>query len=145
MATGFTYKSLVRIGVLAATVLSLGFAGVEDGVVLCVGEDGHVAVENVGPEGCGEVFEAVLEAVVDAQSVLAIASSTSHCGPCVDVALSASSATGGLSVAKRGGPAVATFSIATIPSPLPSARASLTLPRVARFISEKPHTVVIRC
>jgi hypothetical protein len=141
MATGFTYESLMRVGVLAATALSLGFAGVEDGVVLCVGEDGHVAVENVGPEGCGEVLEAVL----DAQSVLAIASSTSHCGPCVDVALSASSATGGLSVAKRGGPAVATFSIATTASPLPSARASLTLPRVARFISEKPHTVVIRC
>jgi hypothetical protein len=141
MATGLTCESLVRVGVLAATVLSLGFAGVEDGVVLCVGEDGHVAVENVGPEGCGEVLEAVL----DAQSVLAIASSTSHCGPCVDVAFSASSATGGLSVAKRGGPAVATFSIATTASPLPSARASLTLPRVARFISEKPHTVVIRC
>jgi hypothetical protein len=122
-------------------VLTLGFAGVEEGVVLCFGGDGHVAIEAAGLEGCAETGETAPRAA----SAIAIPVSSSHCGPCVDVALSASSAAERFAPAKRGGPAAAAIPIAALTPPIPHLRAGLSNQHSPRFISEKPHTVVIRC
>ena len=95
-------RSASRFVVATATLLALGFTGVENGVVLCIGDDGHVAVEAVGPEGCVEVEEAAS----DVASIVEIPTSFSHCGPCVDVALAASSTTGAEAPEREAGDAV---------------------------------------
>lgn len=134
-------RSASRFVVLTAMLLALGFTGVENGVVLCFGDDGHVAVEAVGPEGCVEVEEAAS----DVASQIAIPTSSSHCGPCVDVAITASSTTEATSVAKRTGASPATIAVATLRPYISALRATIPAQHVSRFISEKPYTVVIRC
>lgn len=134
-------RSASRFVVATATLLALGFTGVENGVVLCIGDDGHVAVEAVGPEGCVEVEEAAS----DAASIVEIPTSFSHCGPCVDVALTASSTTGATSVAKRTGTSPAVIAIAISRLPISHLRATIPAHNVTPFISEKSYTVVIRC
>jgi hypothetical protein len=122
-------------------LLTLGFAGAEDGVMLCFGSDGHLAIEAVGPEGCAEVIKTAAHAA----SARAIPVSSSHCGPCVDVALTASTTTKGTSTAKRAGAAATAISIATPRPPISHLRAKIRAQHAVRFISEKPYTVVIRC
>jgi hypothetical protein len=122
-------------------LLTLGFAGVDDGIVLCFGGDGHVAIEAFGPEGCAEVDETPDHPA----SAIAIPVSSSHCGPCVDVALTTSSATEAVKTTKPTFSAPAAISTATPRPPVPHLRASVAYQRTTRFVSEKPHTVVIRC
>jgi hypothetical protein len=90
-------KSAVRFLALATLLLGQGFAGVGGGIVLCFGGDGHVAIEAVGPEGCREVVETADHPA----SASAIPVWPSHCGPCVDVALTQPSAAEGIHAAKR--------------------------------------------
>jgi hypothetical protein len=122
-------------------VLTLGFGGVVNGVVLCFGGDGHLAIEAVGPEGCAEV----VETAAPAASAIAIPAPSSHCGPCVDVALTSTSATESVKAAKRMPPAASALSISELRPPVPYLRARVSYRHTRRFISEKPHTVVIRC
>jgi hypothetical protein len=122
-------------------LLTLGFAGVDDGIVLCFGGDGHVAIEAAGPEGCAEVDETPDHRT----SATAIAVSSSHCGPCVDVALSASSATEAVKTAKPTSSAPAMIPTATLRPRVPYLRDSVLYQRTTGFVSEKPYTVVIRC
>jgi hypothetical protein len=134
-------RSVPRLLALTAMVLALGFAGAEVAVVLCFGGDGHVAIEAGGPEGCSDGLKAASRAA----SAVAILISSSHCGPCVDVALTASSATEGVTVAKRPVPAPAAIPIAAIAPPVPRPRFPDAYRPTTGFISEKAHTVVIRC
>jgi hypothetical protein len=122
-------------------VLALGIAGIEEGVVLCFGGDGHVAIEASGPEGCIETGEAAPHAT----SVIANSVSSPHCGPCIDVALAALSATESVTAAKRIGRAPAAIPTAALASWVSHLRSAFSDRHAARFISEKPHTVVIRC
>jgi hypothetical protein len=122
-------------------LLTLGFAGVEDGIVVCFGSDGHVAIESVGPEGCAEGVEPADHVA----SAIVIPTSSSHCGPCVDVALTASSTAEGKNAAKRTLSAPAAISTTELRPPVPHLRASISRRHAARFSSEKAHTVVIRC
>jgi hypothetical protein len=136
--------SAPRFLALTAMLLTLGFAGVDGGIVLCFGGDGHVAIEAVGPKGCAEVDETPDHVT----SAIAIPVSSSHCGPCVDVVLttsSASSATEAVKAAKRTPSAPAAISTAELRPRVPHLRASVAYQRTTRFNSEKPHTVVIRC
>ncbi len=134
-------RSVPRLLALTAMVLTLGFAGAEEGIVLCFGGDGHVAIEASGPEGCSDGLKAASRAA----SAVAIPISSSHCGPCFDVALTASSATEGVTVAKRPAPAPAAIPIAGMAPPVPRLRFSDAYRPTTGFISEKPYTVVIRC
>jgi hypothetical protein len=133
-------ESARRLSALAAMVLTLGFAGVGD-VVLCVGDDGHLAIEAVGPEGCAEV----VERAASGRSALALRASSSHCGPCVDVTLSSASATESIKAAKPLTSAASAASTSELQPPVPHLRASVAYRHNRRFISEKPYTVVIRC
>jgi hypothetical protein len=130
-------------GVLAVTAmaLTLGFAGVEEGVVLCLGGDGHVAFEATGPEGCSYGPKAASRAA----SLVAVPLSSSHCGPCVDVALTTSSVTERVASAKRTRPPAAGMSIAALASTAPRQGALVSQGAPTPFISGTPHTVVIRC
>jgi hypothetical protein len=134
-------ESAPRFLALTAMLLTLGLAGVDEGIVVCFGGDGHVAIEAVGPEGCAEIDEAADHAA----SAIAVPVSSSHCGPCVDVVFTPSSVTGGAKVSKRIPSAAAAISTAELRPPVPHLRASFSYPHFTRFISEKPHTVVIRC
>ncbi len=134
-------RSVPRLLALTAMVLTLGFAGAGEGVVLCFGGDGHVAIEASGLEGCSDGLKAASRTA----SAVAISISSSHCGPCVDVALTASSATEGVTVAKRPAPPPAAIPIAGRAPPVPRLRFSDAYWPTTGFISEKAHTVVIRC
>jgi hypothetical protein len=138
---GVVMRSVPHLLVLAAMLLALSFAGFEEGVVLCFGGDGHVAVETSGPRGCS----AGAKAASRAASAVAISVSSSHCGPCVDVALTASLAIEGGTVSKRFAPISATIPIAGMAPPVPGLRFSDAYQPTTGFISEKAHTVVIRC
>jgi hypothetical protein len=122
-------------------LLTLGFAGVEGDLVLCFGDDGHLAIEAVGPDGCVEA----VEDWAPAASASLMPAAASHCGPCVDVALTAPAAAKGAATAKRAGAAPAAIVIATPRPPMPHLRAAISLRHSTPFISEKPNTVVIRC
>ena len=134
-------RSVSRLLALTAMVLTLGFAGAEEGIVLCFGGDGHVAIEASGSEGCSDGLKAASRAA----SAVAIPISSSHCGPCVDVALTASSATEGVTVAKRPASSPAAIPIAANAPPVPRPRFSDAYRPTNGFISQKAHTVVIRC
>jgi hypothetical protein len=134
-------KLALRVLPATAMVLALGIAGIEEGVVLCFGGDGHVAIEASGPEGCIETGEAAPHAT----SVIANSVSSPHCGSCIDVALAALSATESVTAAKRIGRAPAAIPTAALASWVSHLRSASSDRHSARFISEKPHTVVIRC
>ena len=138
---GIVRISAPRRLALTAMLLTLGFSGIEEGMVLCFGGDGHVAIEASGPEGCSDGLNATSRAA----SAVAVLISSPHCGPCVDVALTASSATESVTVAKRRAPTPAAVPIAGMAPPVPRLRLSDSYRPSAGFISEKPHTVVIRC
>jgi len=141
MKMGTAKISVPRLLALTPMLLALGFAGFEEGVVLCFEGDGRVAIEASGPEGCSDGAEAASRAA----SAVAIPISSSHCGSCVDVALTAFSATEGVRVAKRPAPTPAAIPIAGIAPPVPRLRVSDAYRPTTGFISEKAHTVVIRC
>jgi hypothetical protein len=122
-------------------LLTLGFAGVEGGVVLCFGDDGHLAIEAVGPDGCVEA----VEDRAPAASTNMMPAAASHCGPCVDVALTTPAAAKAAASVKRAGAAPVAIAIATPRPPMPHLRAAISLRHSTPFISEKPNTVVIRC
>jgi hypothetical protein len=134
-------RSIPRLLPLTAILLTLGFAGVEEGIVLCFGGDGHVAIEMVGLEGCA----AVAESAEHAASAIVIRTSSSHCGPCIDLALASSTATEGIQAAKRTPSALAGFTLPEHHLPIPHRRAAISYARTTAFASEKTHTVVIRC
>lgn len=125
---------------MTAMLLTLAFPGAEDGIALCFGGDGHVAIEAVGPEGCAEIDQTAGRP----ESAMAIPVSSSHCGPCVDVVFTASSITEATSAAKRTGAVPALISTAMPRPPISYLRATIPARHVTRFISEKPYTVVIR-
>jgi hypothetical protein len=94
----FAYLTLVAY-------LATGFVGLQE-VVLCFGEDGHIALERTTGGGDCEIPKATamprptLDRPTLAQSVLsplvwlnAEVSPTDHCGPCVDVNLRPGDAT----------------------------------------------------
>jgi hypothetical protein len=141
MRMGIVKISVPRLLVLTGMLLALGFAGFEEGVVLCFEGDGRVAIEASGPEGCSDGANAASRAA----SAVAIPISSSHCGPCVDLALTASSASEGVTVAKRSTPTPAAIPIAGTIPPVPRLRLSDAYRSTTGFISEKAHTVVIRC
>jgi hypothetical protein len=126
---------------LTAMLLILGLSGLGDGIVLCVGDDGHVAIEAVGLEGCAEGDESTTSPVPS----FAPSSSSSHCGPCIDVALTSSAVAEGAKSAKRATATVAQIPSAVVRSPIPHLRASISYRNPSPFVSEKPHTIVIRC
>jgi len=134
-------KSAQRLLALSAIVLALGITGVEEGVVLCFGGDGHIAIEATGLEGCVEAGEPAPRTA----SVIASSVSSSHCGPCVDVALATSSVDEAVAAAKPTGPAPATVPVAGCALSVSRLLAATSHLPTTRFISEKPHTVVIRC
>jgi hypothetical protein len=141
MRMGTVKRSVPRLLALTAILPSLGFAGFEEGVVLCFEGDGRVAIEVSGPEGCSDGANTASRAA----SAVANSGSSSHCGPCVDLAINASSATEGVRVAKRPAPTPAAIPIAGIAPPVPRLRVSDAYRPTISFISEKAHTVVIRC
>ena len=137
----FVRRSAPRLLTLTAMLLPLGSIGVGAGLVLCFGGDGHVAIEGRGPQGCAEGGQAGSSTA----SGIAVPISSSHCGACVDVALDASSATEGGATAKRQGTNPATIPIAALRLPTPLLRVAISHRYSTRFISARPHTVVIRC
>jgi hypothetical protein len=122
-------------------LLTLGFVGVDEGIVLCFGGDGHVAIEAVGPKGCAQVDTAPDHTA----SAVAIPVASSHCGPCVDVALATAASTKSTDAAKRAQATTTAIATAEPRPPIPHLRVSVAYQRVTRFSSEKPYTVVIRC
>jgi hypothetical protein len=141
MTSVLARRSAPSLLALTAMLLTLGLTGVEDGIVLCFGDDGHVALEVVGPDGCTEVDETSDPAA----SALAISVSSSHCGPCVDVALTSSSATAVTKGTNQTPSAPSLISSAALRLRVPHLQAASGRQHTRRFISEKPHTVVIRC
>jgi hypothetical protein len=79
-----------------------------------------VSLRTPEPEGCSDGLKAASRAA----SAVAIPLSSSHCGPCVDVALAASSATEGVTVAKRPAPTPAAVPIVGMAPPVPRLRFS---------------------
>lgn len=138
---GVVKRSAPCLLALTAMLLTLGAAGVEQGMVLCFGENGHVAIEAGGPEGCSDGLTADFRAA----SAIAIPISSSHCGPCVDLALRASPATERVAAERRLRPMPAVIPIAALASAVPCQRTSVSHWPSTRVTSEKPHTVVIRC
>jgi len=122
-------------------LLTMGSAAGEVGIVMCFGGDGHVAIEAVGPAGC----VADDEAADHAAAAIAIPVSSSHCGPCVDVVLTSSSALEGNKAAKRASSAALASATVELHPPVRELRASIAYRHFTRFNSEKPHTVIIRC
>jgi hypothetical protein len=149
-APGGRYSSFVRIQAaqrsvasqlaLSALLFAVVFAGLADGIVLCFGGDGHVAIEAAGVEGCVEAAEAAAPGV----SLVALSLSSSHCGPCVDVALSSSSPIEGIQAEKRIDPAAAIPTTQLRPQ-VPHLRASVSYRHFSPHASERAHSVVIRC
>jgi hypothetical protein len=141
MRTWIVKDKAPRLMALVAMLLSVGTGAHGEDLVLCFGGDGHVAIESRGPEGCdgGE------DAFSYTASTIAAPISSSHCGPCVDVALGAASTSEGIAAAKRLGNTFATTFIAALAPPPRHARAVLMDCHAIGFSSEKPHTVVIRC
>jgi hypothetical protein len=86
MRTNSLKKRWSTVSLLLLTYCSIGLVG-SQGLVLCLGQDGHVAVE-AAPMGayCGVVFDHL---GADAQDHLAYESQTddSRCGSCSDTAL----------------------------------------------------------
>ena len=133
-------RSAPSVLALAALAVSLGFAGVEESVVLCFGGDGHVSIEASGPVGCSNATEAASRAA----SVVAVSIASSHCGPCIDVALTAAAATERVASARR---AITPAALTPIPAlaAVASRQRAAVWHRTQILVSEKPHTVVIRC
>ena len=134
-------RAAPRLMALTAMLLALGSTGGGEGVVLCFGGDGHVAIERRGSEGCAAGgVPGSHEA-----SATAVPVSSSHCGPCVDVALNASLAAEGVAASKRPGTPPATIPIAALTRPILRLRVATSYWYSTGFISEEPHTIVIRC
>lgn len=150
-APGDRYSSFVRIQAaqrsvggqvaLSALLLAVAFAGLAEGVILCFGGDGHVAIEAVGVEGCVEAAEAAAPGV----SLVALPLSSSHCGPCVDVALSSSSPIEGIQAEKRIDLAAPAIPTAELRPRVPHLRASVSYRHFSPHGSEPTRSVVIRC
>jgi hypothetical protein len=138
---GSAKRSAPRLLALTAVVLVLGFTGVEGSLVLCFGDDGHVSVETAGPKGCADLEETAEHG----STSIVIPASSSHCGSCVDVALASSSATASVKAAKRTSSSPAAIFFAELRPPVQNLRARISHQHAKRFISEKSHTVVIRC
>jgi hypothetical protein len=130
-----------RILTLTAIALTLGIAGGDAGVVVCFGDDGHVAIEASRLEGCAEASESAPHTAPAVASPV----SSSHCGPCVDIALTTSSVAKNASATKRTGPAPAVVSLAALAQPVSHLPVAISHLHTTGFSSEKPHTVVIRC
>ncbi len=77
------FRAAVRLlAILLCFCLSLGAL---DGRVLCVGADGHVAVERSIGGRCGDFFGG--SSATHAPHVSLTEDHDSHCGPCFDIAL----------------------------------------------------------
>lgn len=115
--------------------------------MLCLGSDGHVAIEAPGTRGCGSGSLEPAAAVTESPLEEWTAGGVSHCGVCIDVPLVQSLAAGiPLSSApeSQASPAcVSSHTTALSPKQL----ASKTLDRAhgSPFLSIKPYTVVLRC
>jgi hypothetical protein len=131
----------LRALALPIMLLTLGFVGVGDGIVLCFGGDGHVAIESVGLAGCEEADETA----GDPTLAIAIDAASSHCGPCVDVAFASSSTVVTDKTTKPTPSPPATISTTPLRPPALHQRATIAYRHTTHFNSEKPHTVVIRC
>ena len=57
--------------------------GILQGAVLCVGSDGHVALESAVPDGdCGSSSQFEQQ---EAAAIIGALNTSDHCGPCLDV------------------------------------------------------------
>lgn len=77
-------KSLQSIVIVMLSVFLL-MPGQAIGTVLCIGADGHIALEIAKNGRCGHPSSVALR-----EHVTQMPQNTDHCGPCVDVSLSAS-------------------------------------------------------
>jgi hypothetical protein len=85
-------------------------------VVLCIGEDGHIAIETAGSGCCGHTLSAISKG--DATAFIEDSSPASEdCGSCVDIPLSGGVA-GSVTISKK---ANAWSSVPTAVSTLPAA------------------------
>ena len=78
-------KSLQSIIIVLLSVFLL-MSGQVIGTVLCIGADGHIAVEVAQNGRCGSLSTPV----PPREHITKMLPSTDHCGPCVDVSLSTS-------------------------------------------------------
>ena len=124
------------------SLLSVG--GLPGTAVLCLGSDGHVAIEARGTAGCRSVepATALSESLYEERT----ASRTSHCGPCIDVFLFGAfkDYTPLSSTPESQAPAaLPTHSTALSPKHLVYQTLDRTHERP--FLSIKPYTIVLRC
>jgi hypothetical protein len=80
-----SFQSII-IAVLSVFLLLPGQAL---GTVLCIGADGHIALEIAKNGRCGD-----LSSVSPSEHITPMSQNTDHCGVCVDVSLSASNSDG---------------------------------------------------
>ncbi|MHC4464251.1 MAG: hypothetical protein ACYS6W_15725 [Planctomycetota bacterium] len=91
-------RSFVRC-IIAATCLLVALAN-SGMFILCIGEDGHVAIEAAVSDCCESFGVGVTETPLVAFDRGGPQASTGDCGSCVDIPLSGG-LTGALSIAKR--------------------------------------------
>ncbi|MHC4617794.1 MAG: hypothetical protein ACYTEQ_08580 [Planctomycetota bacterium] len=120
--SGILRQTCIRY-IIAATCLPVTVVGNSDMVVLCIGEDGHMAVEAVSSNCCGSFPVSVSERGVGVFAADGRSANGEDCGSCVDIPLSAG-AVGSLSMGKK------------INLSFPAATAVISLSAAAAQISE---------
>lgn len=86
-ASRHSYLFRATLAVLAWLNLSLG-AAAADIAVVCIGSDGHIALETAIAGECAALTEADQPVWPEGVSLSATAADD-HCGPCIDIAASA--------------------------------------------------------
>lgn len=102
------YIRYISVAICLLAVLSNS-----DVVVLCIGEDGHIAIEAVNNKCCGHSAVGVSERVSIAFEKGGLSANKDDCGSCVDIPLSAGLAKP-LSTAERINPTLSVLSATCI-------------------------------
>lgn len=136
------FIALFLVGPLSLGGVPGALGGVPGASVLCLGGDGHVAIEAADSAGCGSVAPATTGSVFEDRTV----GGASHCGPCIDVSLLDAFTDGRLlcSAQESQPPPACLTSHTTTPCLKHLASKTPDRAHEGPFLSIKPHTIVLR-
>ena len=77
---------------LSAAICLLAMFSSPEAMVLCIGHDGHVAIEASGSACCGHLPWVVSERSIPAFGAAGRSAEDDDCGPCLDIPISSGSA-----------------------------------------------------